>query len=102
MLAILDFGRSRIDVVRLRGWEMRVTTIQRSHGRHAAFEIRGVKRMTARCIGAAALLAVGAGAAAAQQMSLPGNFSVTASGAATYDIAIAVPPGTAGMVPSLN
>jgi Possible hemagglutinin (DUF637) len=48
---------------------------------------------------AAMLLATEAGA---QQMSLPGNFAVNSNGAATYDIAIAVPPGTAGMVPSLK
>ena len=37
----------------------------------------------------------------AQMMSLPGKFDVNASGAAAYNIAISVPPGTAGMVPSL-
>jgi Salmonella virulence plasmid 65kDa B protein len=35
-------------------------------------------------------------------MSLPGQFAVTQTGAATYTIPIAVPPGTAGVVPSLS
>jgi hypothetical protein len=35
-------------------------------------------------------------------MSLPGTFDVNAHGAATYSIAIDVPPGTAGMAPSLT
>jgi hypothetical protein len=35
-------------------------------------------------------------------MSLPGKFSVGATGAATYNIPIAVPPGTAGLTPSLS
>jgi hypothetical protein len=37
-----------------------------------------------------------------QTMALPGSFSVGASGAATYNVPIALPPGTAGMVPSLS
>jgi Salmonella virulence plasmid 65kDa B protein/Insecticide toxin TcdB middle/N-terminal region/FG-GAP-like repeat len=51
---------------------------------------------------AAALLATFAGNACAQLMSVPGAFSVSTSGAANYSIPIVVPPGTAGMAPSLS
>ena len=37
-----------------------------------------------------------------QSMTLPGKFSVGSSGSATYNIPIAVPPGTAGLAPSLS
>ena len=80
---------------------MRATAIEQRRGRKAAIRSCLAERTITRSLAAAAaVLAIGT--ASAQQMSLPGKFNVTASGAATYDIAIAVPPGTAGMVPSLH
>ena len=55
-----------------------------------------------RMVGAALLVAVVPQASFAQSMTLPGKFSVGTSGAASYNIPIAVPPGTAGLVPSLS
>ena len=39
---------------------------------------------------------------AAAQMSLPGSFEVSETGAAVYTVPIAVPPGTAGLEPKLT
>jgi hypothetical protein len=59
------------------------------------------RRIVALSVMATALVSAPS-AASAQQMTLPGSFAVNSNGAATYDIAIAVPPGIAGMVPSLK
>jgi len=63
----------------------------------------GSERPKALGVLAAALLAsISSQTSFAQTMSLPGKFSVGATGSATYDIPISVPPGTAGLAPSLS
>jgi len=51
---------------------------------------------------AVSLLGAGPTPAAAQGMALPGKFGISAAGSATYSVPIVVPPGTAGMIPSLS
>jgi hypothetical protein len=51
------------------------------------------------CIGAATLASA---ADSAPAMITPGQFNVGSTGQFSYDIPIAVPPGTAGMAPSLS
>jgi hypothetical protein len=48
------------------------------------------------------VLTCSGGAALAQSMALPGKFAVNGTGAATYSVPIAVPPGTAGLSPVLS
>jgi hypothetical protein len=79
----------------------RLMSARRSSSSFGIAPKRWRAQFAAPVLGAALLAALG-GEADAQLMSIPGAFSVSASGAANYSIPIVVPPGTAGMTPSLS
>jgi hypothetical protein len=61
-----------------------------------------VGRVLPTIVSVAVVLSLGLPPASAQTSSLPGKPGVGSSGAATYSVPISVPPGTAGMIPSLS
>ena len=62
-----------------------------------------VHRAMFACVGLLLFSAPGAEAAGPPPlMTLPGQFSVNSTGAATYSIPVSVPPGSAGLVPALS
>src|SRR5512141_479460 len=72
-------------------------------GRVCAAVRAGMSSSKRSCVAAAVLLGcLSPHLALAQTMSLPGQFSVGPTGAASYKIPIALPPGTAGTAPSLS
>lgn len=64
--------------------------------------LAALKRGLAWLVSVACFLAVGVTAGVTGVMSLPGSFGVSPTGAASYSLPIAVPPGTAGMMPALS
>ncbi|MBH5403168.1 hypothetical protein HZZ13_36045 [Bradyrhizobium sp. CNPSo 4010] len=59
-------------------------------------------RQRSAVVVAATTFFVGPAPGIAGTMSVPGNFAVSPTGAATYSIPISVPPGVAGMMPALS
>lgn len=89
------------------GWVASAVTRLPGHVWHRyRWDILNIRRrITARALSLAVFLCAGVvlpDVSVAQIMSVPGTFSVTERGTATYSIPISVPPGTASMVPSLS
>jgi len=71
---------------------------QASHPEQTSTRPINIRRTTAGMLAAAGLLIAPLANAA---FFTPGQFDVSPTGAASYSVPVAVPPGTAGMVPSL-